>query len=310
MAASQNVIKKGSIVYLKVGNEWYQYDESNSLLGSGAMGVVYVGFNSRTHQRVAIKMVRQEYANIKTIRERAKHEASLMFMHQNLIEMLGYCEWADNGGPIWIISKLVQGQTIDQYLKNYPRDTEESMRKICQMFMPVLDALHYLHSGQQQILHLDVKPSNIMVENGRNVRLMDLGISSTQDGTTLGSHGMMGTPNYAAPEQFCNEPQFGEVGVCADIYEAAVTLFELLTNTNPYRANTVTNTVAKHRTMPLPAVRSIPKPVMDVLQKATTPVQTYRYQSVIEFKNALNAALVAPPPSKLSKIFPFLKKNK
>ena len=103
----QNVVRQGNIIYLHIQNEWYEYNESVAPVGAGAMGVVYLGKNSRNGQRVAIKMVREQYANNPEIRERAILEASLMFMHSNLIEMLGYCELHPQHGAIWIVSKFV-----------------------------------------------------------------------------------------------------------------------------------------------------------------------------------------------------------
>ena len=84
-------------------------------LGSGAMGDVYKGYRCSNGDVVAIKKVKDAFANNKMIRERARQEASLAFRHPNLVEMIGYCEYAPDSGPIFILSHFVQGEDIDKY---------------------------------------------------------------------------------------------------------------------------------------------------------------------------------------------------
>lgn len=287
-----NVARQGSRIYLHIGKDWYEYDETSAPIGAGAMGIVYLGKNSRSGQRVAIKMVREEYANNPEIRNRAKTEASLMFMHRNLIEMLGYCELIPNRGSMWIVSKYVQGITIDKFLQNQHYPSE----RIVRMFLSVLDALTYLHG--KAICHLDIKPSNIIVEGGNNIRVLDLGIANTSkglgqlEGSSQISHGYMGTPNYAAPEQFSRNC---ELTAATDIYEAGVTLYELLTGENPFAAETLQETVAKHTTVILPPNDNVSKPLLEVLRKATNQRQSFRYQSADEFRQNLLQAISKPP---------------
>lgn len=290
---SANVVRKAPWTYLLINGEWYQYNSLQSPIGSGAMGDVYFGMHCQNKSRVAVKQVKPQYANIPTIRQRARLEASLMFMHSNLIEMLGYCEESPTTGSVWIVSKFVQGQTIDKFLKNFNRKDPNIAKKICQIFLPVLDALNYLHTGANPILHLDIKPSNIMVENGRNVRLMDLGISSTTSGMTLGSHGMMGTPNYAAPEQF--DITYGPISEKTDIYQAGVTLYELITEQNPYRSSQIADTIQKHKELLLPSHPNISPHLLQVLRRATNPTPEQRFSTIAEMKKAIQASFTYNP---------------
>lgn len=230
-------------------------------------------------------MVHAQYANVPSIRERAKLEGALMFMHPNLIEMLGCCEYTRSNGPIWIISKFVQGVTIDNFLKTFPHQGTQGPYKICRMFMPVLLALEYLHS--KQILHLDIKPSNIMVENASNVRLMDLGIASDGESMSMKQNSMMGTPNYAAPEQLGSS---SEIDCRTDMYEAAVTLYELLSGVNPFNSNSIEETIELHKNHELPKHKLIPNNIYNVLRKAAHPQKEQRYASLSEFRSALQQA--------------------
>ena len=78
-------------IYLFAMGEWYGYNPQNEPLGCGAMGTVYLGFRCKNGERIAVKRVKDEYANVRVIRERARQEASLAFRHPNLVEMIGYC---------------------------------------------------------------------------------------------------------------------------------------------------------------------------------------------------------------------------
>ncbi|MBO4673407.1 MAG: serine/threonine protein kinase [Bacteroidaceae bacterium] len=288
------VIINGHKIYLMTdeGLRFY-YDESRKPLGAGSMGTVYMGHNYDTQEKVAIKRVKDKYSNISAIRERAKMEASLMFKHQNLVEMLGYCETSSNQGPIFIISSYVQGQTIDKFVNQHLRHYHDWAKRICEAVYPVFDALAYIHS--KGIVHMDIKPSNIMQEQGKNVRLMDLGIvQMTTHSDMSGSSGLMGTPRYAAPEQF----NYGtKLDARTDIYELGVTIYELLTRKNPFDSNNLEVMRKRHQdaTVVLPYYQGVPKPVIDVLRIATNPDPTKRFDDVYAFRQALQSAFILKP---------------
>ena len=258
------------------------------------MGVVYKGMELSTNTVVAIKRLKDKYANIPAIRRRAHQEANLMFSHPNLVEMHGCCEVAPDRGPLFVISSYVDGETIDCFINNNIRQLPHAEQRICNMFLPVLDALSYIH--HKKILHLDIKPSNIMVEKGRNVRLMDLGIANVSVDTEEIASGMMGTPKYAAPEQFANVGKKGKLSCATDIYEAGVTLYELITNSNPF-ANDIERARQLHESTVLTKVPSISYEVLSVIQKATAVDPSDRYQQASEMKRALIEALSKPKPT-------------
>lgn len=290
---AKNVIYRGNEVDLKIGGEWFGYDVGASPLGEGAMGTVYLGRSFLTGQTVAIKRVHDKYANIPSIRKRAKLEASLEFRHPNLVEMIGYCEEQPNKGPIFIVSRLVHGVTLDQYVKNSLNSCPKEIRvqKVCELIYRVLDALDFIHS--RNVIHMDIKPSNIMLENGSNVRLMDLGIAFAGDDMDITSAGLVGTPKYAAPEQVLEAGQkIFHVDKTADFYELGVTLYELLTGTNPFDAPTMEDTLELQRTKLLPESPDIPDALMDVLLRATDKYPQNRFQSALDFKRAIQQSFM------------------
>jgi serine/threonine-protein kinase len=288
------VTKKGDTIYLNIGQRWFQYDE-RSLLGSGAMGTVYKGYDCNSGEPVAIKRVMDRYANNPEIRRRAHQEAELMFRHPNLVEMIGCCEIAPNRGPIFIVSNFVQGENIDKFINDHVRSLPNVEKRICELFLPVLDALSYIH--QKGIIHMDIKPSNIMMEQGKNVRLMDLGIADVTDTMNTATSGMMGTPKYAAPEQFSDPETRPQLTAATDIYEAGVTLYELITMYNPFGAETVLEAKELHQELILEKKTMMSDAVYQVIRKATAIFPSDRYQNAGQMKKALIDALSTPESS-------------
>ena len=286
--------KNDPYIYLYVMGEWYCYNPQE-LVGSGAMGDVYRGYRCKNGAMIAVKRVKDFYANNKMIRERARLEASLAFRHPNLVEMIGCCEYAPDNGPIFILSHFVQGDDIDKYVKGFA-DSPNRVEKICNAICSVLDALDYVHS--RGVIHRDIKPSNIMIENGSNVRLMDLGISRMNGGNKFSSYGFIGTPQYSAPEQIKREEgnTANPINATTDTYELGITFYELLTGKNPMDANSEAETLARQISESLPSDPAIPKKLMSVIWKATEKEQSKRFQTALEFKNAINEALIPDPP--------------
>lgn len=277
-------------LYLFAVDEWFCYNMQNEPLGSGSMGTVYLGYRLKNGEKVAIKRVKDSFSNNYSIRERAKQEASLAFRHPNLVEMLGYCEYAPTYGPIFIISRFINGTKLDEHVKMYLDDREDRVYKICNCILSVLDALDYIHS--RGVVHRDIKPTNIMVENGMNIRLMDLGIARMNQGNKFSAYGFVGTPQYAAPEQIIRDGNSSvQINASTDIYELGITCYELLAGTNPFDCESEIITLTKQLTEKLPASNAIPRKLMQVLWKATEKNQLKRYQTARQFKAAIEQAM-------------------
>lgn len=278
-------------IFLNVMGQWYYYDPNSTPLGDGAMGTVYLGFSCNSNQRIAVKRVKDVYANNKMIRERAKQEASLSFSHPNLVQMIGLCEVAPNYGPIFILSGYVAGITLDAHVKEQLNllPQEDRIEKISNELCKVLDALQYLHS--RGVVHRDVKPSNIMIENGSAVKLMDLGIARLNGGNKYSSYGFIGTPQYAAPEQILRDSDNSEINAQTDIYALGVTYYELLTGKNPFKTDVEAEMLSRQIKMKLPYDKKIPRSIFNVILKATEKVPAKRYKSASEFKFAILEAL-------------------
>lgn len=281
-------------LYLFVEREWYCYNPSEEPLGSGAMGTVWRGYKVNNGEQIAIKRVKDEYVNNPIIRERARLESSMAFRHQNLIEMIGCCMVYPDRGPIWLLSKFVSGQEIDQFAKQLP-DGRQKVEILSRCICQVLDALEYIHANG--IIHRDIKPSNIMIEEESNARLMDLGIARMSGGNKFSQFGFIGTPQYAAPEQVTRDSNNClPINAATDIYALGVTFYELLSGYNPFDSDSEMETLTRQIRDPLPNSDLIPKRLMRVLLKATEKEQPKRYQTAGEFREAIRIA-IGPPPT-------------
>ena len=138
-------------------------------------------------------------------------------------------------------------------------------------------------------------PSNILVEDDSNIRLMDLGIARMNDGNKFSQYGFIGTPQYSAPEQILRDKnRTVQINAATDLYALGITLYELLTGDNPFDADTEVDTLTRQMRESLPAHEAVPKRVMAVIAKATEKEQSKRFQTATEFRDALKEALQPP----------------
>lgn len=292
-------------IYLYVtgdrGRKWYYYNPDSTPLGEGAMGKVFVGFDYETDQKVAVKQLFDKYSNNKSIRERAILEASLSYSHPNLVEMLGSCMFQDEDGDwhVWVLSNFVRGKTIDKHVKAQidANPSIDKVQTVAGYIMSVLDALDYLHS--KGVIHRDIKPSNIMVDDNGSVKLMDLGVARVTSANSYTSMGFVGTPLYASPEQILRDKTLVQASPASDVYSLGMTFYVLLNGSNPFDAETEAQILTNQVTKKLPVCQDIPKKykkLMPVIWKATEKNQEARYQNALEFKIAIQKAMV---PDKL-----------
>ena len=263
-------------IYLYVEGRWYRYLSTSAPVGEGAMGIVYLGFDCMTNEKVAIKMLRQEFWHDQQIRNRLRLEASISISHPNIIRMLGYCEDSSMTGPLYVLSEYIYGVTFKAHveqLSNVELNREDQFNKIVTEFLPAMDAVDHLHS--LGVIHRDIKPANLMFQDGNTLKLMDLGIAKADYFFDAHLKGFIGSKPFAAPEQIVDDNTEAKIDHRVDIYALGVTLSYLLVG---------------H--FPISASDKVPRALVQIIDKATSEIPEERYEYAFQMRNSLSEYLM------------------
>lgn len=274
----------------------------NYPFGGGGMGKVYHG-KRLDGNPVVIKILYGELAIENQFVERFFTEAEIQtkLSHPHIIKSY---DFVITKGKYHIISRLVTGVLIADYIRN------RQIEVIIRLFGEILDGLQFLHTQDPKIIHRDIKPANIMVEYDKAI-IMDLGVAKVTGGKRSTSIGVViGTPQYSPPEQIRGESH--NINATTDVYAAGITFYELLTGKPPFDGSNEYTIMEMQVKRTIPVHPSIPAKIYNVLKKATAKQQSQRYQSALEFKQALLQAANEKGTwwNKLISIFESLKSEK
>jgi serine/threonine-protein kinase len=262
---------------------------------TGGMGIVYKAHHLRLDVTVALKMMLAKYATQPEFRERlireAKNQAKLS--HPNIVHVYGFGEEPAQGLP-YIVTQFIDGATLAERL-----GTPRTVREAWEVLRPIAAALDYAHA--HDVLHRDVKPSNILLQLNGTPVLADFGIAKlrvpddTQPDLTA-THEIIGTAAYMPPEQALG--QRNDIGPASDQYALAVVAYELLTGAVPFTGPTQT-VLMGHIYHPVPPPRAanplISTEAEAALLKALAKHPSDRFASVTAFIDALVASPVTAP---------------
>ena len=280
----------GSITQLAAGTVLGERYEILALLGEGGMGAVYKARDREVGHLVALKVIRPELANQQVILNRFKQELILarQITHKNVIRIfdLGQAE-----GVKFITMEFVEGRDLHSLLKSGKAFTLTEKVRIIQQVCRALEAAH-----AEGVVHRDLKPHNIMVEESGRVVVMDFGIARSMEGTggQTSTGALLGTPAYMSPEQAKGE----KVDTRSDLFSLGIIFYELLTGVAPYESETMVGLLLKRiQERPVPPVErdpEIPQGLSDVVLKCLTVDLTQRYQTAHEILQDLHAWQGAP----------------
>lgn len=257
-----------------------------SELGRGGMAVVYRATDSMLDRHVAVKMILTENASreksaklLKRFNREAKTLASLS--HPNIVKVLDYGEYENM--PYLVMEFITGGSLKAKMGKPIP------YAEAAAMLVPLARALHHAH--QQRIVHRDVKPENILINDSNQPMLSDFGILKFVDveesqGLT-GTGRIVGTPAYMSPEQIRGR----EVDGRTDMYSLGIVFFEMVTGRKPYNANTPIELSMQHLHDPIPKakqfVRDLPLEVDQIIAKSIAKNPEDRFPTLAAFAQAL-----------------------
>ncbi|MEO7246040.1 MAG: serine/threonine-protein kinase, partial [Rubrivivax sp.] len=202
------------------------------VLGEGAMGVVYKGYDPDIRRAVALKTIRRQLVDGSDVaasiaaRFRNEAQAAGRLNHAGIVSVY---EYGEDQQVAYIAMEYVEGQSLARYLSSAVRFTDDD---IPGLMSQLLDALDHAHG--QGVWHRDIKPANVILSRGGRLKVADFGIARIDAGGLTQTHTMIGTPSYMAPEQFIG----GVIDARVDIYAAGVLLYVLLTGQPPFTGPT------------------------------------------------------------------------
>jgi hypothetical protein len=269
-------------------------------IGRGGMATVYRAYQPSMDRMVAIKLILTTIANNPLVVQRFQREARLVarLEHPHILPVYDF----DAGyNPPYIVMRYLNGGTLTQILEQGALPPLEAAYLLRQVGL----ALDYAH--RQGIIHRDIKPSNILIDREGNAFVSDFGIARiVADQQLTISGAIVGTPNYMAPEQ---AQGIGQVDYRADIYALGVILFQMLTGSLPFEADTPMGVLMKHLQEPPPHIVTYNpalSPALDeIIQRALAKAPADRYNSALELVQAVTAALGeidTVPPARLQQI--------
>jgi len=278
---SQPGVAASSLVGRTLGK--YQIVEQ---IGQGGMAAVFKAYEPALDRYLAVKVLSLERVLVPGFSERFTREARAVAQlnHPNILPIISF---GQAEGLSYIVMKYVAGGTLRDWLKAEPMDLIETVC-IIEQIAAALD-----HAHGRGILHRDVKPSNVLLDEGSWVQLADFGLAKMMMGDSMltESGTSIGTPAYTSPEQGQGLP----VDHRTDIYSLGVILYEMATGQLPYEAETPMGVVVKHISEPLPRPcrvnPAIPEEVEAVILKALAKSPAERYDSAGEMARALRRAV-------------------
>jgi len=246
-------------------------------LGSGGHGSVVLAFDTRMARRVAIKRLPLAREARKSGLAEARTAAML-----NHPEIVTVHEWDTDEDEAFLVMEHVDGASLADLLDETgtPLDADEAAAVLA----GVGRALSFAH--ENGVLHLDIKPANVLITRDGRVKVADFGVSALT-GVSGRAHGIAGTIGYMPPEQIRSE----ELDARTDVWAFASLAYELLTNANPFDSDSLEGSLFKieHADTPLPSdfEPGLSPGVDDVLLAALAPEPEERYPSVGAFLSAL-----------------------
>ncbi len=262
--------------------------ELGELVGSGGMGQVYSGRDTKLERPVALKFLRKDMASQQDLRTRFEAEARAAgrLSHANVV---GVFDTGEHEGNPFIVMELLSGSTLADEAAGGPA-TEVRARQVCREIVSALKASH-----AQGILHRDLKPGNVLLCQDGSVKVGDFGVAKMAEGMDLTQAGMMlGTPAYLAPERIEGNP----ASESTDIYSVGVMLYEFLAGRKPFEADTPLGLIRAIQDAPVPPLAA-ERPELDpsfaaVIEQAMARDPAVRFASASEMEAALEGP-IAPP---------------
>ncbi|MEG0438114.1 MAG: Stk1 family PASTA domain-containing Ser/Thr kinase [Solibacillus sp.] len=256
------------------------------LIGGGGMSNVYLAHDIILNRDVAIKILRYDFSNEEELHRRFQREAlsATSLTHPNIVSIY---DVGEDGDMHYIVMEYIKGKTLKQYIQEFsPLSPARSVHIMKQL----TSAMSQAH--ENGIIHRDIKPQNILMDEEGNVKITDFGIATSLGATSYTqTNSVIGTVHYLSPEQ----ARGGIASMKSDIYALGIVLYELLTGELPFSGESAVSIALKHLQSETPSVRefdaSIPQSIENIVLKATSKDMRHRYASTEEMEADLDTSL-------------------
>ncbi len=253
-------------------------------LGGGGMAVVFKGRDNFLGRPVSIKVLREQFATDGEFLQRFRREAQAVasLSHPNIVSLF---DVGQDGNTHYLVMEYVEGETLkDKISQEGPLPVVVAVDIASQ----ILAALEQAH--RKRVVHRDIKPHNILITPGGQVKVTDFGIARAMDGSTLVHTGsIVGSAYYFSPEQARGQPADAR----SDLYSVGVVLYEMLAGSVPFDGDNPLSVAIKHVQEEPPSLRranpSVPFALEQVVRRALAKEPERRFQTAEEFRSALEA---------------------
>lgn len=252
------------------------------ILGEGAMGIVYRGYDADQARRVAVKTIRKDRLGDNgaevLARFRREAEAGSRLSHKHVVTIY---DFGEDDTLAYMAMEFIDGKSLkDLNAERAPWPLLEALDLANQL----LEALDFFH--ERGVVHRDIKPANIMVDAKGTLTVTDFGIARTQASELTQVGTILGTPSYMSPEQITGQPIDGR----SDLFSVAVVLYEMLTGNKPFKGEMITiahNIVTQPHPDPSTLNNHLPPAIDRLFRRALAKNPAERFGNGAEFRAAL-----------------------
>ena len=251
-------------------------------IGEGGMANVYLANDTILDRKVAVKVLRGDLSSDDKFIRRFQREALSVsnLSHPNIVEVY---DVGEEEGNHYIVMEYIEGKTLKQLLKKRESLT---LTEVIDIMTQLTDGIAHAH--ESYIIHRDIKPQNIMIEDDGRIKITDFGIAMALNATQLTqTNSVMGSVHYLPPEQASGK----SASIKSDIYSLGILMYELLTGSVPFKGDNAVEIALKHMKEKIPSIRkqdpSIPQSVENIILKAAAKNPRNRYDSAKEMHEDL-----------------------
>ena len=266
-------------------------------IGSGGMAEVFKGKDHKLNRFVAVKVLKDEFVEDKNFVRKFKEEAQAAagLAHPNIVNVY---DVGDEQNINYIVMELVEGITLKTYIEKKGRLTVKEATSIAIQVSAGLEIAH-----NNQIVHRDIKPQNIIISREGKVKVTDFGIAKSVSSNT-NTADAMGSVHYTSPEQ----ARGGYSDAKSDIYSLGIVMYEMVTGRVPFDGETTVVVAVKHlqedMVSPRVYVSDIPVSLEHIILKCTEKSPDRRYPNVAELIADLKQSLLTPDVNFVKEIVP------